>query len=72
LQKAKIEVATSPGEVKVVPRDIQRTGAKCVEGEAQDPFLPGVNWHTIGTLSAYNIGLWSILLDKEVRVDWNV
>ena len=30
--------------------DVHRTGAKCVSGGLQDPKLPGVRYHTVGTL----------------------
>ena len=30
--------------------DIHRTGAKCVSGGLQDPKLPGIGYHTVGTL----------------------
>ncbi|KAE8608766.1 hypothetical protein XENTR_v10011599 [Xenopus tropicalis] len=30
--------------------DVHRTGAKCVAGELQDSYSPGVNYHTVGVL----------------------
>ncbi|KAG8437463.1 hypothetical protein GDO86_008241 [Hymenochirus boettgeri] len=38
-------VSSCPG-----PTDVHRTGAKCVQGEFQDSYNPGVNYHTVGVL----------------------
>lgn len=37
-------------ELLVCPKDLYRTGAKCVPGGKQDPFQHGLGYHTLGVL----------------------